>query len=115
MLVTDVVARQVRKRLACQGFCQDKEDEVIATKRPKSDGKCIAFICRDCRLNKQLISDCWGIYEDLLMKSKEKANCTYMGKEIRDGQVVDSNGRWSICLDGTVIATDSLLSHFAGI
>ena len=117
ILVTDVVARRVRNRLACQGICKDKEDEVIATSRPMGNGECVAFVCRNCGPKRQLISGCWSIYEDLLLKSKLRPNCTYKGTEIRYGGVIESNGQWSICVDGStpMSTTDSLISHVGGI
>ena len=117
ILVTDVVVQRVHNRLACQGICKNKEDEVIATSRPRSNGKCVAFVCRNCGLKRQLISDCWSIYEDLLLKSKLRPNCTYKGTEIRYGGVIESNGHWTICVDGSTAmsTTDSLLSHVGGI
>ena len=111
ILVTDVVARQGRNRRTCRGICKDKEDEVIATRRPRSNGKCVAFVCRKCRLKRQLISDCWSTYDNLVIKGKDKAKCTYDGKAIRDGRAIELNEGISICLEGK-LATLSLASHF---
>ena len=110
ILVTDVVARWGRNRRTCRGICKDKDNEVIATWRPRSNGKCVVFVCHNCRLKRQLISDCWDTYDNLVIKGKDKAKCTYEGKEIRDGRAIELNEGISICLEGK-FARFSLASH----
>ena len=112
ILVTDAVARWGRNRFACQDICKDKEGEVIATRKPKSDGKCVAVVCRDCRLKRQLISDCVSVHEKQIAESKEKTTCTYDGKPMPNGQIVDSNEGSSVCMKGKMIGIASLVSHF---
>ena len=112
ILVTDMVARRDRHRTTCRGICKDREDEVIATRRPKSDRKCVAFVCSGCRLEKQLISDCWIIHEEKVVNSTGKANCIYEGKPIPDRQIVDSDEGSSISLEGNLLSAKSLASHF---
>ena len=112
ILVTDVVARWGRNRRTCRGICKDKDDEVIATRRPWSNGKCVAFVCRNCRLKRQLISDCVSVHEKQIAESKEKTTCTYDGKPVPNGQIVDSNEGSSVCMKGKMIGIASLVSHF---
>ena len=111
ILVTDVLARRSRNRRTCRGICKDKEDQVIATRRPRSNGSCVAFVCRNCRPKRQRISDCWEIYEDLAINGKDKAKCVYEGKELPEGRAVEFNEGVRICLEGK-LAMLSLASHF---
>ena len=111
ILVADVVANWGRNRRTCRGICKGKKGEVIATKRPRSNGKCVAFVCRKCRLKRRRISDCWSTYHDLVIKGKDKAKCKYGGKTIHDGIAIEVTGGILICLNGKFTSA-SLASNF---